>query len=313
VHSRARRVDTRAHDQVTEIMVADGGVDAQQLDDARRALHDKGIDDLTTLIRRTLARNATQNGVGELLVTAIPKARRAAPPTPSAIRHRPPECPLFIDGVAHDPADIVRYDGTPLHMTVTETADGVCLHAFTHDVTIQALTALFAMRVLDWGTPPGGGPSQPGQQGPSWPPTNGCGFMGMEPCYPPSRPPSGSGGSGGSSGGGGTVPAIIDPMYQGTVCIFEHVDYHGDWFWVESGRVYSDLTEVSRNTTLWWSDDWNDTISSMSMTNDHMLYSEHTHQQGNTLYLKPNTKVRELVSIGWNDRISSVWNYGPTA
>lgn len=300
--------DTR-RERIAELMAGDEAVDPATVEAALRRLHDEGLDSLDALVRRMLARQQLGELArgGDTLVAALAQSRDAPPVPREQIRHRAPTCRLVVDGVEWDPSDISRWDGTALNMVAGPSPD--TLYAFSDDAPLQALTGLYYSHVLGWPDPygGGGGGGVPGQMGPGWPP-QGCGFAGAYPCYPP---PAGGGGGGGNRGGAYQPP---QPLFtSGTVQIFSDVDYKGDWFWVEEGRVYRDLRAVPRNTDLFWSDDWNDVISSMSTTNDHMLYSEHIQMTGNTLYVMPRTAKTELVSIGWNDRISSVWNYGPRA
>ncbi|WP_433430182.1 hypothetical protein [Nonomuraea sp. CA-141351] len=99
------------------------------------------------------------------------------------------------------------------------------------------------------------------------------------------------------------------PPTIGEVQMFEHHFYGGDWFWLGAHQGWPDLTEVRHGS--WPGSDWNDTISSIGATNCLVYYFEHINYGGIRLYGTPGIDIPDLERIGWNDRISSVANYGP--
>ena len=86
--------------------------------------------------------------------------------------------------------------------------------------------------------------------------------------------------------------------------MFDDANYSGNWFWLDVGYHWNDLTEVSRGE--WFGGDWNDEISSLSNNNTLCVYYEHIYLGGSSLLLSPFFSMPNLESVGWNDRISSV-------
>lgn len=96
-----------------------------------------------------------------------------------------------------------------------------------------------------------------------------------------------------------------------TVCFFEHIWEGGDVGCLAAGRAYQNLTKVGRSKILWWySSDWNDVISSVSWCRYGVSLFEHIDYQGSELYLQAGCNTPNLVDLGWNDRASSVVNWG---
>ena len=89
--------------------------------------------------------------------------------------------------------------------------------------------------------------------------------------------------------------------------MFDDADYTGNWVWLAKGYMWNDLTRVSRGG--WFGGDWNDEISSLSSTNTSCIYCEHINLEGSKLLVGPGTPKQNLSVFGWNDRISSVWNF----
>jgi hypothetical protein len=71
--------------------------------------------------------------------------------------------------------------------------------------------------------------------------------------------------------------------------------------------MWQDLTRVSRGGLF--GGNWNDKISSLGSTNTSCIYCEHINLEGSKLFLEPNKPVSQLSTLGWNDRISSAWNF----
>lgn len=54
-------------------------------------------------------------------ILASPETR---PKSLKPLTHRPPQVPLYVDGVAIDPKDISRFDGRPLEFVITKQPSG---------------------------------------------------------------------------------------------------------------------------------------------------------------------------------------------
>jgi hypothetical protein len=222
----------------------------------------------------------------ESLVRQALGAPRSAAPVPVApvgvatagsraaserIVHRPPSLAVIVDGVEHAPEDLSRFDGRPLHFVASRTSGGEPrLLAFTDDQPLRI--ALWASALVRR------------HQG----------------ATPASEVEERAGA----------------PFTRGTVQMFEHAGFDGDWFWLQAGFGYSDLTRVYHGP-IWSRGDWNDTISSVSATDCDVTYYEHTNWGGSSFFSPAYTgdptgghAWGDLGAIGWNDRISSVANWG---
>jgi hypothetical protein len=97
--------------------------------------------------------------------------------------------------------------------------------------------------------------------------------------------------------------------FSDAAVVFEHAGYGGDvkWF-TPPQRQWSDLTRVRRG----WFGDWNDVISSLGNSRSLRVFSEHINGQGSSLTLSPGWEAFNLVHVadGWNDRISTITNFG---
>ncbi len=117
---------------------------------------------------------------------------------------------------------------------------------------------------------------------------------------------------------------ILHPQFERTgtnnpdslpeqVCFFEHINEDGDVKCLPPRRAYSDLTRVGRSKFLWWyTNDWNDVISSVSACRWDVSLFEHINYGGSQLYLpaRLGRNTPNLVELGWNDRASSIVNWG---
>ncbi|MBF9253587.1 hypothetical protein I2I11_09815 [Pontibacter sp. 172403-2] len=229
------------------------------------------------------------------------------------IVHRTPEVPFILDGVTYDPTDINRFNGQALLFMPIVAADGSKWLQLFHDETSSVLAGYFQVRQIatilypaDFTLPGVSNPTPPGQppgtSNPNDPPPInigvGCGGITGIPCgqsQPPSQPPPQH-----------HEPA--PPVNWGQVQMFDDADYEGNWFWLAKDFMWTDLTRVSRGG--WFGGDWNDAISSLASTNTSCIYCEHVNLEGSKLVLGPNNPVPHLSALGWNDRISSVLNFG---
>jgi hypothetical protein len=100
------------------------------------------------------------------------------------------------------------------------------------------------------------------------------------------------------------------PFNYGQVQMFQDIEWQGNWTWCAKGQQIPDLRQVSRDCTLWWCGDWNDQISSTAATESWVAYYWDIWYRGNVLWQQPNQAFDNLVPLGWNDQISSVWDTG---
>jgi hypothetical protein len=259
-------------------------------DELMRAVEQAGVSDVRDLVRRVVeARNKRLSAnfttlAGQVLGHREPSTENAK------IIHRPPSLAFFVDGVAYDPSKISSFNGRPLHfMLVGSEIKGHTLLAFTTDECLNGIKQQYiaSLTRADYGMPgQGGGIPLPSCPGGRYPP---CPTMGGPPSSPP--PP---------------------PFNRGQIQMFSDSDYGGDWFWLRAGTAYHALYDVDRNTVLWWSSNWDDTISSLAGTDGTVTYYEHPGYAGSSLTIAANDPVSNLADLGWNDRISSVANWGTT-
>ncbi len=97
------------------------------------------------------------------------------------------------------------------------------------------------------------------------------------------------------------------------VCFFEHINEEGDVLCLPPRSACPDLTRVGRSKLLWWyTNDWNDVISSVSLCRWDVTLFEHINFGGSQLWLPAVAahNYRSLVELGWNDRTSSIVNWG---
>ena len=277
-----------------------------------KAFNDDGIDDLEGLAEYMLKRIKKDFDVGKnepRLIDFAPLGKRTPQDVASGIVHVAPEVPFVLDGVAYDPKDINRFDGQALVFIPIVAADGKAWLQLFHENIGEVIASYFQVRQLaalinpnDFSipglpppTPPG---TPPGQQPPGGPVLVGCGYPGLPPCGQSQQPPPGP-----------TPPPREPnpPITWGQVQMFDDADYAGNWLWLAKGYMWKDLTRVSRGG--WFGGDWNDEISSLSSTNTSCIYCEHINLEGSKLFVGPNTPKHNLEVFGWNDRISSVWNF----
>ena len=251
-------------------------------------LRERGITTVEQLVSHTLS-NLREGQPRPAQLIGVEKRDSEEP-----ITHTPPQIPVTIDGIEHDPRDISRFDGTPLHFIFSRLPDGQpSLQATSDGGQLQVARLIWrALNPLDWQppgpTPPVSPPGQPPPQPPGpgsyvWPPGGGTSGQPVSP-PPPQQPPGD----------------------WGSVQMFSDVNYQGDWFWLNKGYEWARLSKVSRGTVLFFSGDWNDQISSIGWTGGPVTYYEHANFQGSSMTIPPKQPTPELVTLGWNDRISSV-------
>jgi hypothetical protein len=288
--------------------LSNGTLNELKEDDILEALREEGIKNLEELVSR-LSRS-----ISELKSRGMQRSSRIdlallSKPTPikivSRIVHKAPKMPFILGDTEYDPKDIIRFNGQELHFVLANhPRGGNVLIAFREKMNpvmsyLQTKYMLQLGRIwesgliwpMDWGP------------GPGWPPaptppiplpgSGGCGYPGLPPCA--GQPPT---------------PVPPAPAYSRQVQVFEGSNYSSDWLWLDAGFAWQNLTQVNRNSVLFFSGDWNDCISSISGTDCSCTYYEHINFQGATLTVPPNRPVPNLVDFGWNDGISSMVNWG---
>ncbi|WP_204070599.1 hypothetical protein, partial [Sphaerisporangium krabiense] len=112
-------------------------------EDVLEVLRENGITTLEGLVRRGLSapRSASPEPVGASAPLG-PGEASGGPAAPNGrVTHRPPSMAVVVDGVEHDPADLVRFDGRPLHFVASHANGEPRLLAFTDDRPLR--TALW--------------------------------------------------------------------------------------------------------------------------------------------------------------------------
>jgi hypothetical protein len=92
------------------------------------------------------------------------------------------------------------------------------------------------------------------------------------------------------------------------VQFYEHINESGDTFGLNPFQFYPDLTRARRGVL--GLEDWNDTISSVSQCRWNVSIWEHTQFHGDHHMLRAGCNTSNLGELGWNDRASSVINWG---
>jgi hypothetical protein len=91
---------------------------------------------------------------------------------------------------------------------------------------------------------------------------------------------------------------------------YEHINFRGKVLQLptlDNRYRYADLRDYYRDSFLWWYwNDWNDVISSIKVFDFWVVFYEHIHYRGIDFMMEPRTEIRNLVSYGWNDKISSI-------
>jgi hypothetical protein len=272
-----------------------------------KAFNDDGIFDLEGIAENMLKQIKNDIEIQQTeprLIDFAPLGKRTPKDLASSIIHVAPEVPFVLDGIAYEPEDIRRFDGKALIFIPIVATDGSTWLQVFHEEIGAVIASYFQVRQLaalinpsDFQFP---GPQTPPPPGTPTPPPVlvGCGYPGLPPCGQSQQPPPGP-----------TPPPREPnpPVTWGQVQMFDDADYQGNWFWLAKGYMWKDLTRVSRGG--WFGGEWNDEISSLSSTNTSCIYCEHINLEGSKFLVGPNTPKHNLEVFGWNDRISSVWNF----
>jgi len=88
---------------------------------------------------------------------------------------------------------------------------------------------------------------------------------------------------------------------------YDDANWSGNVKSLSPSTWYPDLTKVIRN--VFWHN-WNDVISSVDQSRSYRVAWEHINAQGSAIAFQPGFGIGNLADWGWNDRISSLANYG---
>ena len=193
-------------------------------------------------------------------------------------KRKPPSVPFAVDNVISSPEDIGRFDGQPLHFI---SRGGALLVGVTGPGWLQTLNLYMQLQRFLSLVPLGG--------------------VGMSGPYDPNAPTKGWGGS-------QTNTHDLGPP----TAFFEDAAFRGAQLKLSANRAWSDLTAVhtyvNEGIIVSEGPSWNDRISSFWSQGETLLMFENTNFLGDTL-LSWEYNL-DLGPAGWNDRISSIKNFG---
>src|SRR5262245_11472719 len=252
-----------------------------------KALAEAGIRDLEELVRRVIGRPGARPDPIDLF---------ARPPEPQAprkdIERKPPKIAFTVGNVTYDPRDIKRFADQALCLVPRRTATGEDeLLGFVGSDWLRSL--MDYIRMVQIGSLASGGAS---------PSPNGS--VGIQTSV----------GVGPYQGGKQTaaVPAGIPPGHEVPSLIARfYVDpnFAGDSTRLRGNKQVSDLTKFSRG--FFGLGDWNDVISSLQTDGATLvLYTDINYQDDDALLVMPTWVYASLGLYGWDDRVSSIQNFG---
>ena len=250
----------------------------------------EGIGSLEDLAKRITS--ALQDPEGR--PQRIPYDSLFSQPTPpdvlAKIEQQIPEVPFVVDGVLHDPKDILKYNGQELGFMLQPGGKELLVLA---DKTVWApfLKTILLFRAVSSNL-------ERYQYG-------GYTFIS------PQTRPIGPGASGGGASGG---PVIIvgQPVPEPPppwITLWTDDNLSGNALVLEPGESRRNLLKVGPGFPVFG--DFNDKFSSLSRTSSLCMAFEHIDFQGGFLFIdRRDTNTFELRTEGFNDRISSVINSG---
>lgn len=280
-----RRQRSRVDD--TSLLRASAG-GGSSVPEVLKALRDAGIKDLEDLVGHVIGKAQSEPEALDLFAPA-----KTAPE--AEYLHRPPKIAFTVAGVTYDPRDIKRFDGQPLHFVSRRAGNkDRDLIGFIGNDWVRAIGSYFQMQQLAGIVAPpatGAGGSinpatayyTPGSN--YWDPYPGKQKGAVAAGIPP----------------GHEVPSLVGRVYQ-------HANFQGDRLRINGLQQCSDLTLQSRG--FLGLGDWNDIISSVQTDGATLLLFEHIHYAGDTLLVLPSDNLNNLADVGWNDRVSSLKNFG---
>jgi len=245
-----------------------------------RAYEEEGIRSLEDLTQRLTEAIQDPKGRPQRLnyeLFSKPTPREAS----ATIEHKVPKVPFIVNGIEHDPEDIVRYNGRELCFIVDSRSEPSELVVLED----KAVWSSFLQTIVLANLVPNAADFQYG------------GYHSV----PGPRPAS-----------EGSVIQVTPPNPLGKstadVYMFSEPNLVGSRLELGPNLMYTDLTRLD---IIWLLDDWNDEIESISPTTSFCIFAEHIDLGGSKLFFKdPRVGSRNLETIGWNNRISSVWNMG---
>lgn len=283
-------------------------LDTLTTEDLLGALHAEGIDSYELLVDE-LVHAARRAGTPPQALGIDVLAREASPALAERTVHRVPQVPLTVDGVGIEPHEISRFDGRVLDFVTAGTGPlaafsdrrlvslwlqisvlgGIARRGARRSRLSQPAASLYDVDPADFGAAAGGS------------------------TRPASDPPNSAGGSqhppddGSRSGSSG--PPIVGSdsgtaaPWTATFVLYQDVDWRGFQLVLQPGQGYNDLTEVGNG----FFGSWNDQASSVSSSDLIGVCGEHIDFGGSRLVVLQHTPYGNLTTIGWNDRISSVY------
>lgn len=282
--TRKRADARRAKDKIERIVATSGYADLTP-ETLLSAYREEGITTLDALATRLVA--AVQHADARPRRASYGLAARSADAKViAAIRHPVPRIAFTIDGIEYDPKDIARFHGRELLYIATQRKNRAQLEIVAeasdaaHLLRTLAATRVVASHienVIEEETT--GGPHVTPQGG-------------LEDQQPEQQPP-------------GPIQWPYAPDLSRDARMWSDANFGGTGLTLYPGKHYWDLTACYR---FWPFTDWNDCISSLRVTTSYVQYAEHIHLEGSKLITK--SEWRNLEDIGWNDRISSVINWG---
>lgn len=284
--------------------MADGESRELSKEQVLAALKERGITDVDALAQKLRDALRSQGEGAPQPATLMDQDIPGGPRSKSAVevRHRSPGVPLLVDGVQYASAEISRFDGRPLHFILTSTAAREpVLVAFT---TFSPVLSYLRSTLVE------------AQIGVSHHKTKLCWFYSRDPVtgyftayqYPcgiePHEEPK-------------PPPPPPPPPPPSLVATF-HEHFHqtsrkasGNSITLQPNFFYADLTKVHMSGLWPFDSDWNDKISGVTLDGATVVCAEHGNLEGSTIVLgPPGGNVIDLFPLGWNDRISSMWNVG---
>jgi hypothetical protein len=257
------------------------------------ALRKAGITDLEELVKRVIGKVQDADEAVDVFAPV------AEPPAGAPLTHRPPKIPFTVAGVTYDPADIKRFDRQPLHFVCRPRGDATERIGFVGNDWLRAIRSYAQLRQLGWlAAPAGYGVVYGGVAVYNYPPNY----------YPPPYSTYGPPGQVAA----GISPGIEEPS---RACrLYEDANFVGSRLLVRANVEVRDLTQISRG--FLGLGDWNDIISSVRSDGATVLLYEHINfaADGDSLMIYPTEKeiyrFVNLAPLGWNDRVSSVQNFG---
>ncbi|HEX4816231.1 MAG TPA: hypothetical protein VFV66_26095 [Nonomuraea sp.] len=261
------KLETRQNEAFTLLSAIVTGDAA--IEDGVAELRNEGIDSLDQLLavlKRGVRERELMRADAMQPVSPLRARKKPSPELTARIVQRIPTIPFLLNGVMYDPQDITRFNGQELHTVATPDAD----HMLAIDDR-EVIESWWRLTYLERYRSELHHPEAEGR---------------------PSKAGDGQ---------------LLKTFYPRT-WFYEHINLGGSQIYLNKNRGYKDLTEVSDGLFS----DWNDKISSYYMIGTQVtVLHEHVNWTGQThstvlSYPPPERKVLELLSVGWNDRASSV-------